>query len=357
MIRQNIFPVVIITIITACAGIFGRSEMDNKKEHDLRAGNIPSRLHPEWKEADRCTKCHMTWSWEYGYYRGWDRYGFISDYRKTSPFAYKDPYGLDAPVNGFTNYYYTDWCNGPWLEKPENIDLTMHFGGYDRVNDGTAKPEDFESPLIVVDQSGNGDTRTIQEAVDKAQPGTTIFVRAGTYRESVKLKEHICLWGENAHTTIINPDFTNSAIIATNNCDISGFTLTGTGMNYKTYEFSSGIHALDCDSTLVIRGNIFDSNAVFGVLVESSRVDGTPEDQQERYISPGEALKNIEYTGYTNPRIIGNTFYRSGSLGSNAWSRIMGLPPRTSMPTGSFCRLLAMLPTYLSRSPARCLMP
>ena len=65
--------------------------------------------------------------------------------------------------------------------------------------------------------------------------------------------------------TIINPDYTNSSIIAANNCDISGFTLTGTGMNYKDYTFSSGVHALDCDSTLVIRGNIFDSNAVFVV--------------------------------------------------------------------------------------------
>ena len=207
----------------------------------------------------------MVWSWEFGYYRGWDRHGYISDFTKTSPFGYKDPYGLDAPDTRFIDYYFNDWWNGPWLEEPQNINPPMHFGGYDKVNDGTAKPEDFKGPVIVVDQSGKGDARTIQEAVDKAQPETTIFVRTGTYRESVKLKEGICLWGENPHTTIINPDFTNSAIIAANNCDISGFTLTGTGMNYKEYDFSSGVHALDCDSTLVIRGNIFDSNGVFGV--------------------------------------------------------------------------------------------
>ena len=302
----------IIAIITGCAGMFGISDLNSKKEHDLRVGNIPSSLHQEWKEADRCTKCHMIWSWEFGYYRGWDRHGYISDFTKTSPFGYKDPYGLDAPDTRFIDYYFTDWWNGPWLEEPQNINPPMHFDGYDKVNDGTAKPEDFKEPVIVVDQSGKGDVRTIQEAVDKARPGTTIFVRAGTYRESVKLKEGICLWGENPHTTIINPDFTNSAIFAANNCDISGFTLTGTGMNYKEYDFSSGVHALDCDSTLVIRGNIFDSNGVFGVLVESSRVGGTPTAKDQRYIRLEDSLKNIEYTGLPNPRIIGNSFYYIG---------------------------------------------
>lgn len=310
MFEKNIFPVLLIFIITGCAGMLGIS--NSKKESALRAGNIPSALHPEWREADRCTKCHLTWSWEFGYYRGWDRHGLISDYCKTSPSGYKDPYGLDVPHNPFVDYYYTDWWNGPWLEKSVNFDPPMHLGGYYKVNDGTAKPGDFNDPVIIVDKSGKGDAKTIQEAVDKAAPGTTIFVRAGTYTESVTLKEGICLWGENAHTTIIDPDLTNSAIIAANNCDISGFTLTGTGMNYKEYEFSAGVLARDCDSTLVIRGNIFDSNAVFGVLVESSRVGGTPEDQHERYINPRDALDNIEYTGYPNPRIIGNTFYIIG---------------------------------------------
>ncbi len=312
MRKKKYYSILIITIMTGCAGIFGVSEMDSQREHDLRVGNIPSSLHPEWREADRCTKCHMTWSWEFGYYRGWDRHGFISDYFKTSPYGYKDPYGLDVPDNSFVDYYFTDWWDGPWLDKPVNINPPMHFGGYEKVNDGTAKPEDFHGPLLVVDQSGKGDARTIQEAVDRAWTGTTIFVRAGTYKESVRLKEGICLWGENVHTTIINPDFTGSAIIAANNCDISGFTLTGTGMNYKDYTFSSGVQVLDCDSTLVIRGNIFDSNGVFGVIVESSRVGGTPSDREKRYIIPEDAPDNIEYKGYPNPRIIGNTFYVIG---------------------------------------------
>lgn len=305
-------PIIIIAGVISCAGMFGVSDLDSKREHDLRVGNISGSLHSEWKEADRCTKCHMVWSWEFGYYRGWDRHGFVYDYYKTSPYGYKDPYRLDAPWNPYEEYYQSDWWNGHWLSDAERPDPIMHFDGYGRVNDGTAQPGDFDGSVIVVDQSGNGDAATIQEAVDRAKPGTTVFVRPGTYRECVRLKEGIRLWGQNPHTTVINPDFTGSAIIAANNCDISGFTLTGTGMNYKTYEFFSGVHALDCDSTLVIRGNIFDSNAVFGVLVESSRAGGTPKEHEKRYITPNNALRNLDYTGYPNPRIIGNTFYVIG---------------------------------------------
>jgi len=312
MPRKKYLALTAFILSVACAGTIGKHDQFSRREHDLRVGNIPSDLHPEWENADRCTKCHMTWSREYGYYRGWDRHGYTYDYHAIPPSGFKDPYGLDAEYNPYVDYYFSDWWRGPWLDMAETPDPAMHIDGYGRVNDGTSEPGDFDGPVIVVDPSGEGDAETIQEGVDKASPGTTVFVKSGVYRECVRLKEGIRLWGENAHTTIIDPDFTGSAIRAANNCDISGFTLTGTGMNYKTYDFSSGVHALDCDSTLVIRGNIFDSNAVFGILVECSRRGGTPPDPEKRYIEPKKALDNLDYDRYPNPRIIGNTFYVIG---------------------------------------------
>ena len=102
MIRRILFLMAILALVAGCAGIFGVGKIDSKKEHDLRVGNIPSALHPEWKEADRCSKCHQVWSWKFGYYRGWDHHGLMHDYSKTSMYGYKDPYGLDAtPRNSF----------------------------------------------------------------------------------------------------------------------------------------------------------------------------------------------------------------------------------------------------------------
>lgn len=308
--KKNIplFILLCFVSITGCLGLAGMK----LRESELKAGVKLSTLHPGWAKADRCTKCHMAWSWEYGYYRGWDRHGFISDYSRVSPTGYKDPYGLDVPVNTFEKYYYTDWWSGPLLESGKKVKPRMHLDGYGRINDGTAAPDDFKGSVIVVDRTGAGDAVTIQEGIDKAAPNSTVFVKPGTYKESVRLKEGIRLWGKDAYTTIIDSENKGSCIIAANGCDISGFTITGTGFDYDKGRFRAAVYALDCDSTLIIRGNICLSNSVFGVLVESSRADGTSMDSAARYIMPENALENLEYSCYSNPRIIGNTFYNIG---------------------------------------------
>lgn len=298
--------IVVLLTLSGCLGLAGR------RTSELRAGMRLSEIHPDWEKNDRCTKCHMAWSWEYGYYRGWDRHGLISDYSKVSPAGYKDPYGLDVPVNTFADYYYTNWWSGKPFGKTASGDPVIHLDGYGRINDGMAVPGDLEGTVIVVDQSGGGHARTVQEGVDRARPGDTVFVMPGTYKEMVRLREGINLWGKNAYTTIIDSENKGSTIVAANQCDISGFTLTGTGFDYSNDRFRAAVHAVDCDSTLVIRGNIFFSNSVFGVLVESSRADGYFTSSEDRFIAPENALEDIEYRGYSNPRIIGNTFYNIG---------------------------------------------
>jgi hypothetical protein len=298
----------VILIVSGCLG------MSNLRFGSFgKGGGInPEELYPGWAENDRCTKCHMAWTWEHGYYRGWDRHGLISDYSKVSPSGYKDPYGLDVPVNSFKKYYYTPWWQGEWLEAPPNANPSMTFDGYGRVNDGTATPGDFAGKVIVVDQSGAGDSKTVQGGIDKASSGSTVFVKAGTYKESVVLKEGIRLWGENVYTTVIDSENKASVIIAANHCDISGLTLTGTGFDYGNDRFHAAINAVDCDSTLIIRGNLFFSNSVFGIVVESSRKGVDAVDSEQRFIEPENALENLQYKGFPNPRIIGNTFYNIG---------------------------------------------
>jgi hypothetical protein len=311
MKKKNVYSTFIIAILlvfSGCIGVsglrFGRSE--------LKSGINPDELYPGWAKTDRCTKCHMAWTWEYGYYRGWDRHGLISDFSEVSPTGYKDPYGLDVPFNTFEQYYYTSWWQGDWLNDQPSAYPPMNFDGYGRINDVTASPKDFRGTVIVVDPNGKGDAVSVQEGVDLSKSGDTVFVKAGTYKESIRLREGLRLWGEDAFTTIIDSENKASGIIAANNCDISGFTITGTGFDYSEDRFRAAIHAIDCDSTLVIRGNLFFSNSVFGVLVESSRSDGYITNSEDRYITPEKALENLEYSGYPNPRIIGNTFYNIG---------------------------------------------
>ena len=58
---------------------------------------------------------------------------------------------------------------------------------------------------IIVDKNGNGNYKTIQEAVNNAQPGSTVFVKAGDYQEIIEISKKIVLLGENKDSTLINP--------------------------------------------------------------------------------------------------------------------------------------------------------
>ena len=59
--------------------------------------------------------------------------------------------------------------------------------------------------IIVVDINGEGDYTSIQEAIDKAKPGSTISVKKGVYSEIIIIKKQINLIGEDKNSTLINP--------------------------------------------------------------------------------------------------------------------------------------------------------
>ena len=69
------------------------------------------------------------------------------------------------------------------------------------------KIDNFDSSkqIIIVDQSGEGNYKTIQEAVNNAQPGSTIYVKKGNYKEVIMIKKEIRLVGEEKYSTLINP--------------------------------------------------------------------------------------------------------------------------------------------------------
>ncbi|MHA1685762.1 MAG: NosD domain-containing protein [Candidatus Heimdallarchaeaceae archaeon] len=75
--------------------------------------------------------------------------------------------------------------------------------------------------LIVPDEYG-----TIQEAINAANPGDTIYVKAGIYYENITIDKPINLIGENNTTTIIDGKHTGIRITVTvDNVRIQGFTV------------------------------------------------------------------------------------------------------------------------------------
>ena len=49
----------------------------------------------------------------------------------------------------------------------------------------------YHESLIVVDNNGEGDYQTIQEAINNAQQGSTIYVKKGEYKEVIMIKKQI----------------------------------------------------------------------------------------------------------------------------------------------------------------------
>ncbi|MGD8565889.1 MAG: pectinesterase family protein, partial [Candidatus Bathyarchaeota archaeon] len=87
-----------------------------------------------------------------------------------------------------------------------------------------------ESETWSVDDDGPADFRSIQEAINNASSGDTIFVHNGTYYEKIIIDKRLTLRGENKEHTIINGSgfqYLGSLVMITaDNATISSFTVT-----------------------------------------------------------------------------------------------------------------------------------
>jgi parallel beta-helix repeat protein len=89
------------------------------------------------------------------------------------------------------------------------------------------------------------DFKTIQEAINAASSGDTVFVKAGIYYEHVYINKPISLIGENKDATIIDGQETGTVVQLddVDNVTFSGFTIQNSGKTLGPYGpfYDSGI--------------------------------------------------------------------------------------------------------------------
>ena len=143
---------------------------------------------------------------------------------------------------------------------------------------------------------------TIQEAINAASVGDTLYVRNGTYYEHVVVNVTITLLGENKSNTIIDGEGRGSVILVTaDDANIKGFTIQNSGRESITKQ--SGIR-IDNSRGNKISDNII-KNSLYGIYIdhshENSILNNTVSDNghgiyldvaSNNLVSHNEALRN-----------------------------------------------------------------
>jgi parallel beta-helix repeat protein len=77
------------------------------------------------------------------------------------------------------------------------------------------------------------DYPTIQVAINAANPGDTVYVRAGTYNETVQVNKSLSLVGEDRETAIIDGNHTGTVVyIEANDVNVTDFTIRNCGSGW-----------------------------------------------------------------------------------------------------------------------------
>ncbi len=86
---------------------------------------------------------------------------------------------------------------------------------------------------IYVDDDGGADYTKINDAINNASDGDTIYVYSGIYYENIKVYKSVKLIGENRNTTIIDSQGSGDVInITANQVTLSSFTIQNTDTNH-----------------------------------------------------------------------------------------------------------------------------
>jgi len=124
--------------------------------------------------------------------------------------------------------------------------------------------------ILYVGGDGPGNYSKIQEAIDNASKGDTIFVFNGTYYENVDVNKHINLIGEDKTNTIIDAEGAYYAIqILVSDVCFTNFTITNATSLFWPDPWETGALRVYQSYNVTIKNNIIMNNFI-GICVYKS---------------------------------------------------------------------------------------
>jgi len=156
----------------------------------------------------------------------------------------------------------------------------------------------------IVDDDGPADFHTIQEAINTASLGDTVYVYNGTYSENLVLNKTVTLVGENRSTTILDGQGVGTVVsIRANDVYINGFTIRGSGPERLK---DTGIY-LNSSRNIVITGNILTNNTS-GVWLEKALNNAIDENVIANSTVHGIYLGNSSSNAFSGNTIVNSDY-------------------------------------------------
>ena len=125
--------------------------------------------------------------------------------------------------------------------------------------------------IFYVGGSGPGNYTRIQDAIDNASNGDTIFIYHGTYYESVLLDKALRMEGENQTTVILDShnEFLDGILIQSSDTTIRNMTI----QNFQNFAAGSGVIITDSSLQHIVLTNLTLLNNWIGILVWNLSTD------------------------------------------------------------------------------------